>query len=295
MQKTDQSSSLHGIVGGPLRIPHPLECAPRRPYRPKWLPNIDRDYRGCETPTLPRTEGWHSPVIQTGEGGGAVRINFTYRNGATNTSARFGMKPRCLQYTEGPHEKLFFRYLETNSAVIDYQFQIARIEWRTSAGLTRSYTCDGGWQNEDGQIIFFEVKAHDAYFRVPDFQARLDEAQIELAQFDIGFAKISGEDLADPVRMAMVNEVYQDRLTPVSEANEQIALETLQSHEGSVPLGLIREQLHGDPRLASSIANAMLVRRIIGFKLDKPVTNNTPVHRPKMLRRGCRTLRNLSF
>src|SRR3546814_5498642 len=88
----------------------------------------------------PKVEGWHSPVLHLGEDGQAVRINFTYRNGGTSTAARFSVKARSLQYTEGPHESRYFRFLETDYRVCDFQFQIARIEWLTSTGFVRSYT-----------------------------------------------------------------------------------------------------------------------------------------------------------
>src|SRR3546814_20478965 len=78
--------------------------------------------------------------------------------------SRFSVKARSLQYTEGPHESRYFRFLETDYRVCDFQFQIARIEWLTSTGFVRSYTFDGGRQDETGVITFFEIKAHQAYF-----------------------------------------------------------------------------------------------------------------------------------
>src|SRR3546814_16260068 len=84
----------------------------------------------------PKVEGWHSPVLHLGEDGQAVRINFTYRNGGTRTAARFSVKARSLQYTEGPHERRYFRFLETDYRVCDFQFKIERIERLTSKGFS---------------------------------------------------------------------------------------------------------------------------------------------------------------
>src|SRR3546814_15742060 len=75
---------------------------PRRKRKSKWLPRQDRRNASPWRPSQPKVEGWHSPVLHLGEDGQAVRINFTYRNGGTSTAARFSVKARSLQYTEGP-------------------------------------------------------------------------------------------------------------------------------------------------------------------------------------------------
>src|SRR3546814_1067897 len=79
--------------------------------------------------------------------------------------------------TEGPHESRYFRFLETDYRVCDFQFQIARIEWLTSTGFVRSYTFDGGRQDETGVITFFEIKAHQAYFEEPRSEEHTSELQ----------------------------------------------------------------------------------------------------------------------
>src|SRR3546814_15452172 len=76
----------------------------------KWLPRQDRRNASPWRPSQPKVGGWHSPVLHLGEDGQAVRINFTYRNGGTSTAARFSVKARSLQYTEGPHESRYFRF-----------------------------------------------------------------------------------------------------------------------------------------------------------------------------------------
>ena len=282
------------VLPRPITIPHPLECVPRRERKSKWLPRRDR--RDCSPwrPSQPKLEGWHSPVLHIAEDTQPVRINFTYRNGGTSTAARFSVKARSLQYTEGPHESRYFRFLETDYRVCDFQFQIARIEWRTSAGFVRSYTFDGGRQDETGAIIFFEIKAHQAYFDEPETDDRLQEAEKELARHGIKLERIVGERFEGAI-VDTINEVYMDRAASFSGQQECLALEQIEKDGGVTPLGKLRECIHADHRHGRAIANAMLVRRIVGFSLRRPLTVDTPVHRPARLPAGVRPLRNLKI
>src|SRR3546814_2240207 len=112
--------------------------------------------------------------------------------------------------TEGPHESRYFRFLETDYRVCDFQFQIARIEWLTSTGFVRSYTFDGGRQAETGVITFFEIKAHQAYFAEPETYDRLHKAEKELARHGIKLERII-RDRFEGVLVATINDVSMDR------------------------------------------------------------------------------------
>lgn len=282
------------VLPRPLMIPHPSECLPRRKRKSKWLPRHDRRDASPWRPSQPKVEGWHSPVLHLGEDGQAVRINFTYRNGGTSTAARFSVKARSLQYTEGPHESRYFRFLETDYRVCDFQFQIARIEWLTSTGFVRSYTFDGGRQDETGAIVFFEIKAHQAYFDEPETYDRLQEAEKELARHGIKLERIVG-DRFDGVIVDTINDVYMDRSASFSREQEYRALEQIEKDGGVTPLGKLRESIHTDPRHGRAIVNAMLVRRIVGFSLRRPLSPDTPVRRPARLPVGVSPLRNLKI
>src|SRR3546814_10954055 len=63
----------------------------------------------------------------------------------------------------------------------------------TSTGFVRSYTFDGGRQDETGVITFFEIKAHQAYFEEPETYDRLQEAEQEWARHGIKLERIVGD------------------------------------------------------------------------------------------------------
>ena len=296
------SGDTGGGVDGPERgrplIPHPLECVPRRrPARtPVWLPKRERCDAARLHPRKSREEGWHSPIIRFADDGEAVRINFTYRNGGTSTSGRMSIKAGCNQYCEGPHEKNYFRILETDCDTYDFQFQIACFEWRTSAGLIRRYFVDGGRQDVSGEIRFFEIKAHQAYFDEPETADRLEEAEKVLAKHNIALDRIVGRDLlTDTIRLAMANEVYADRMTRVTDAQVASARECIDREGGIAPLRKVQEGIHPDPRHARAIANAMLVWRQIAFRLDRPVSGDTAVRAPTTPPPSAHSLRGLSL
>src|SRR3546814_14197086 len=83
-----------------------------------------------------------------------------------------------------------------------------------------------------------------------------------------------------------------DRSASFSREQEYRALEQIEKDGGVTPLGKLRESVHTDPRHGRAIANAMLVRRIVGFSLRRPLTLDTPVRRPARLPVGVSPLRN---
>src|SRR3546814_2009206 len=128
------------------------------------------------------------------------------------SSYRFSLKSCALLYTEGPYESLYIRFLETYYRVCEFQFQSARIEWLTSTGFVRSYTFDGGRQDETGVITFFEIKAHQAYFEEPETYDRLQEAEKELARHGIKLERIVG-DRFEGVIVDTINDVRSEEHT----------------------------------------------------------------------------------
>lgn len=262
----------------PLRIPHPLECARRRPARaPSWEPARDRRDAGGQRLRPSTAEGWHSPKLVTAVDAGAVDINFTYRNWHT-TSATFGMKPGRNQYVEGPHEEAFLRFLETNAAVIDYQFQAATIEWTTAKGERREYTVDGGYETSAG-LTFFENKASQAYFDDPEIADRIGQAESFLATLGIAFDRVVGSHLIDPMRWRVVKDVFDNRKTPFGPRQLATLDETCAADGGATTLGRLLSLLSPHRQRARAIADAMLVRRVVDFDLRLPPTDHTLVRR----------------
>lgn len=273
-------------------LPHPLECFPSRPYQmPKYTPR-PREFCGL---SRTRAEGWRSPTMHLAPDREAVRINFTYRNGGTSTAACFSAKARCNQYTEGPHERRYLRFLETDYRCIDFQFQFARIEWQTVAGLKRSYTVDGARQTDDGHITFFEIKACQAYFDEPETADRLELVEGELARHGFSFDRIVGRQLINGVREKLVDDVFLDRLTRFSSDDVCRAVDLIETAGGCCSLGRLHEILHANRCRAKAMANAMLVRRIVGFSLERPPSPDTLVYIPQQLPLQACPLRKLKI
>jgi hypothetical protein len=273
----------------PIRIPHPEECERRRPRRrPKFEPKRDRRDASRPVGIPSKMEGWHRPVLHTAADGGAVRINFTYRN-VIPTFAVFGLKARRTLYLEGACEMAYLRLLETDPEVFDYQFQPATIEWETADGATRRYTTDAVKETADG-VCFVEVKASEAYFEDPETKDRLAKAAEFFAEKGFGFEKVVGTDFMDNPLGDRVKEVFDDRLQTFSSTHVDSALELLNRGEGHTTLGKLHEQLSQDRHQARAIANALLVNRTVGFSLDRPLTKDTPVFTP-FVRPGVSLLR----
>src|SRR3546814_3515093 len=74
-------------------------------------------------------------------------------------------------------------------------------------------------------------------------------------------------DRFEGVIVDTINDVYMDRSASFSREQEYRALEQIEKDGGVTPLGKLRESVHTDPRHGRAIANAMLVRRIVGFSL----------------------------
>jgi hypothetical protein len=268
----------HFLRRAPMCIPHPLECERRRPPRQaRWSPSRDRGHRS--RPRKPRShhEGWHSPRLRTAPDGGPIRINFNYRNGFT-TSAGFGLKPGRDQYFEGPHEAAYFRLLETDCDTIDYQFQPVQAEWTTARGETRRYTFDA--VREAAELELIEIKADWSYFHEPQTADTLAAAEEAIAQHGLKLKRVVGSDLIDNVRSRIIKDVFACRLTAFGQRERDLVQELITAAGGHAPLGLVRERLSNDRYLARAIANAMLVRRAIGFSLTRPPSADTPVHLP---------------
>ena len=129
-------------------------------------------------------------------------------------------------------------------------------------------------------MVFFENKASRAYFADPETDERLRLAGEYLASLDIAFERIVGTDIMEPMWWRVVRDVYDDRATAFGEPHVAAARELLARDGGTTPLGRLHEVLSPDRRHARAIANAMLVRREVGFAVRRPLHPDLPVHRP---------------
>lgn len=261
-------------------IPHHHACIRRRP--PRWVRKAPRRDAGLGDERRSIAEGWRDPRVRTAPGGGPVRTNFTYRNSFVS-SAVFSPTIRRDVYAEGPFESIYHAILATDAATAEFVFQVAEITWTRDEGQPRSYTLDGGRVTEDGREVWFEEKADRTYFEDRDIADQLELVERLLAERDISLDRIVGAELLEPVRLQVVGEVLRHRAVPFERSQSERARDIVLEHGGLAPLGLVREALSPNRLRADALASSMLLRRVIGFPVDLPLTGDTPVripHRP---------------
>jgi hypothetical protein len=264
-------SSFHTEVGRRPLV-HPHACAPRRP--PRWVRRAPR--RDAPTDRRSVREGWHNPRLLTDPRGGPVRINMTYRNSFA-TSADFSPTIGADVYAEGPFEGIYRSILTTDYETAEFQFQICTIHWTTKEGEDRRYTLDGGRITAAGREIWFEIKADGSYFHDPDIADVLDQAERELARYDIELDRVDGSKLLDRVKLRIINSIIRHRNVPFGTNDVINAHAAIDRHGGIAPFGAVAEKLHASRRQAEAMMSAMLIRRAIGFLVVRPVTPDTPV------------------
>lgn len=205
-----------------------------------------------------------------------MRINMTYRNSCM-TSADFSPTIGCDVFGEGASEGIYRSILTTDQQTAEFQFQICTIHWSTKDGEDRHYTFDGGRITADGRECWFEVKAHRSYFNDPDIADVLDLAERELARHDIELERIDGSKLLDPVKLRTVNSVLRHRNVPFDKRDILNAHTVIDRHGGIAPFAKVAAALDTSRRRSEAMMSAMLIRRAIGFPVDRPLTPDTPI------------------
>lgn len=262
----------------PVVVPHWRDCQPRRPAR--WVRHAPRRDAGMTMRPRSVDEGWRDGRLRTDPHGRPMRINMTYTNGFI-TSADFSPKIGQDVFGEGPFEGIYRSRLTADCDTVEFQFQIGEISWTTKDGGERSYTPDGGRITSDGREIWFEIKAHESYFQCPETADLLAQAELVLAEHGIELETVDGSKLLeDPERMRRVTEVLRFRNVPYDDADVAKAHALILQHDGRAPLGRITSILSNNRLRGAAMANAMLLRRDIGFHLDAAITPDTTVHIP---------------
>jgi hypothetical protein len=262
------------LCGIPLL--HPIECEPRRtPRNPKWLPpKRDRRDAGADR-ALRSPPDWGEPRIIAAPDAGAVRIGMSWRAFFT-TSASFSWKAGRSMFFEGPHEPASYRLLEIGHRTTDFQFQPLLLEWDRDGEVVHRYFVDSVEERDSGLLVFRENKAHRAYFEDPLIDEKLSAAEAALTRYpDVAFEREVGTDLMHPLRWRLAKDIYDDRRVYYTQAQRDAVRDLLIREGGASPLGRIWDVIGGPRSDARRITNAMMVKRIIGYDIDRRPTQNT--------------------
>lgn len=265
-----------------IRMPHPIECEPRlTPRNPKWEP-ARRDRRDAGAATSRRlSPDWGTPELIGAADAGAVRIGMTWRKYFV-TSASFSRKAGRTMYFEGPHEPAAYRLMEIGHRTTDQQWQPLGLVWNRGTSRERSYFVDSAEERDDGSLVFRENKASLAYFEDPEIDEKLMAAQHALTRYPgVTFERQLGSDLMHPVRWRIAKNIFDDRRIGYLKEQRDAVFELFEREGTSVPLGRVWETIGGRPEDAARVANAMLVRRLVGFPVDRVPCRDTVAIRPK--------------
>jgi len=265
-----------------IRMPHPMECEPRRtPRNPKWLPpKRDKRDAGAVRPLRCPPE-WGRPKLIAAPDAGAVRIGMTWRKFFV-TSASFSRKAGRTMFFEGPHEPASYRLLEIGHRTTDLQFQPLVAVWEEDGRVFNRYYVDSVEERDDGSLVFRENKAHRAYFDDPAIDEKLSafEAQITLYP-NVRFEREVGTDLMDPLKWRIAKDIYDDRRLYYSDAQRDAVRDLLTRESGIVPLAKVWEAIGGREADARRIANAMMVARLVGYRVDRKPARDTKAVLPR--------------
>ncbi len=268
----------------PIRIRHPRECGPRRPERhPAWVPD-GRDRRDAGASRIDggaeriRTRLVAAPTL------GAVRINFRYA-AFQSMAAAHSEKAGRDQFFEGPHETFGFRLDEIHPSRLDLQYQPARLEWRTRAGVYHCMTFDWAVEMQDHRIVFGEDKASAAYFDDPDLAERLDFAEAFLEAMGASLDRRVAGGLPTALQRRVVKDIYDARRTDFDGALAVRVQDGIRSAGGTARLGDVLNIIGRHPALSLDIVRAMMHRRVLTMPISAAPMADTPVTVPPKARR----------
>ncbi len=161
-----------GAASASPQLRHHLECLPsRQAPRPRWEPTIQRD-----AAPEPKFAALSNMQLVVAQDLGPVRINFRYA-GYQWVSSAYSEKAKRIQYLEGINESYGFRLHEMDPKYVDLQYQPAALTWNIHGKKAHRMVFDYAVELDDGQIVFGEDKASDAFFSDPMMKERLDLAE----------------------------------------------------------------------------------------------------------------------
>lgn len=235
-------------------------------------------------PAFALTDGGHAIARQVYGAFAAVRsvapepiVTF---NRKRSTFIFLSAKTGTTQEGEGPWEYALAKELEVNPFCADYQMHGSQLSFEADDGNVRKYGPDVVYWSFDTGLTMAEVKANAVWFGLPEVRAMSDRAADGLADLDIAFAEVCGDELrADRRRAYNVSRAFADRTTQFSPAQREAVRNRIAEH-GPVPLGDLARTLDVPRPAVLQTVNAMMVRRDVAYDLASMVDDDTAVVLP---------------
>ncbi len=268
-----------------VRIKHPIECLPFRPQaRPMYVPGR-RDRRGAGQALSSSMLQRFQPHLVADQALGAVRINFRYAS-FQSMAAAHSEKAGRDQYFEGPHETFGFRLHESDTGVLDLQYQPIILKWHLRTGATHEMTFDFGIETDEGEVVFGEDKASTEYFDDPHLDERLAFAELFLRTKGASFQRRVAGGLPNDLQRRIVKDIFDARRTAYSDDVAGRVRALIVSDGGTSALSQVLNTIGEHPVLSLEIARAMMHHRLLAMPLDTPPMPDTPVTIPIAAKKG---------
>ncbi|NIJ16269.1 hypothetical protein [Sphingobium vermicomposti] len=282
------SAVLDVIEPCKVRIPHPMECRPRRPeIGPAWSPGRHqrRDPRDAGKPHVADPPTRYAAKLVAAENLGAVRINFVYAAFMSMTAAHSEKAGRD-QYFEGPHETYGFRWDEVNPTRLDLQYQPIQVAWKSIAGREHHITLDWVVETETNDIVFGEDKASEDYFDEPDLNEKLEFAQALLEDFGASFKRRVKGGLRNDIERRVVKDIFDARRTELADGLAVRVRQHIREAGGTLPLGEVLRVINLHDALSLDTARALMFHRVLSMPISAPPMLDTPVTLPLAANKG---------
>jgi hypothetical protein len=265
----------------PLQLRHHLECLPRRHTpKPRWEPPLKSD-----APDIGNLAVASNPRLVVAHDLGPVRINFRYA-GHQGVMSAHSEKAQRTQYFEGNHEAYGFRLHEMDPSYVDLQYQPAALSWTSLDKKSHRVVFDYAVEMADGQIIFGEDKASQAFFLDTNTKARLDLAEAVLGQYGVKLERRVAGGLPSALKRRVVKEHFDARRTSFSEQDVNLVQYVIHANGGAAPLSSLLTAMGNCPSLGLQKLSAMMLRRKLSMPLDQPPMPSTVVTIPVKAERG---------
>lgn len=195
-------------------------------------------------------------------------------------------KAQRTQYFEGNHEAYGFRLHEMDPSYVDLQYQPAALSWTSLDKKSHQVVFDYAVEMADGQIIFGEDKASQAFFTESKTRARLELAEGFLDRYGVKLERRVAGGLPSSIARRVVKDHFDARKTLFVEQEVSLVQHVIRANGGAAPLSSVLGALEDCPSLGLQKLSAMMMRRKVCMPLDRPPMPTTVVTIPVKAERG---------
>jgi hypothetical protein len=170
-------------------------------------------------------------------------------------------KAQRTQYFEGNHEAYGFRLHEMDPSYVDLQYQPAALSWTSLDKKSHQVVFDYAVEMADGQIIFGEDKASQAFFTESKTRARLELAEGFLDRYGVKLERRVAGGLPSSIARRVVKDHFDARKTLFVEQEVSLVQHVIRANGGAAPLSSVLGALEDCPSLGLQKLSAMMMRR----------------------------------